>query len=107
MKQVAISGVSVKGDRPFHACNRVFRDCLIPGGATRADDDIEKNLQKLIPDGLIGRFDLDAPFKSPPNRLDGCETLVEVNTLAALTMTPNARTQKFHSDVEKQVSSLS
>jgi hypothetical protein len=48
-----------------------------------------------------------APFESPPNRLDGCETLVEVNTLADLTITQNARTQKFHSDVEKQVSSLS
>ena len=106
MKQVAISGVPVKGDSPFNTCNRAFGDCLNLGTATRADEDIETNLQKLIPDGLIGRFDLDAPFDSPPNRLDGCETFVEVKTLAALTMTPNARAQKFQSDVEKRVHDL-
>ena len=76
------------------------------GGLTRTDEDIEKNLQKLIPDGLIGRFDLDTPFESPPNRLDGCETLVEVKTLAALSMTPDARAQKFQSDVEKRARDL-
>ena len=62
---------------------------------TSADEDFETDLQKLIPDGLIGRFDLDAPFDSHPNRLDGCETFVKVKTLAALSMTPNARAQKF------------
>ncbi len=56
----------------------------------RGDDDIEKNLQKMIPDGLIGRFLLDAPFNSPPNRLNDCETFVEFKTLASLAMTPNA-----------------
>ena len=45
------------------------------GVATGTDKDFETNLQKLIPDGLIGPFDLDAPFDSPPNCLDGCETL--------------------------------
>jgi hypothetical protein len=74
--------------------------------ATGVTEDIEKGLQKLIPDGLIGRFILDAPFESPPNRLDACETLVEVKTLAALTMTPNARAQKFQSDVEKRARDL-
>ena len=58
---------------------------------------MRENLQNLI-----GRFNLDAPFESPPNRLDACETLVEVKTLAALTMIPNARAQKFQSDVEKR-----
>ena len=106
MKQVAISGVPVKGDSPFNTCNRAFGNCLNPGAATRADEDIETNLQKLIPDGLIGRFDLDAPFDSPSNHLDGCETFVEVKTLAALTMNPNVRAQKFQSDVEKRVHDL-
>ena len=47
------------------------------GAETRGDDDIEKSLQKMIPDGWIGRFLLDAPFNSPPNCLDDCETFVE------------------------------
>ena len=34
------------------------------GAETRGDDDIEKNPQKMIPDGWIGRFLLDAPFNS-------------------------------------------
>ena len=72
------------------------------GAETSADEDFETNLQKLIPDGLIGRFDLDAPFDSSPNRLNGCETFVEVKTLAALYVTPNARAQKFKSDVENK-----
>ena len=38
----------------------------------------------MIPDGWIGRFLLDAPFNSPPNRLDDCETFVEFKTLASL-----------------------
>ena len=76
------------------------------GAATASDKDFETNLQKLIPDGLIGRFDLDAPFDSPPNRHDGCETFLEVKTLAALSMTPNARALKFQSDVEKRVHDL-
>ena len=105
MKQVAISGVPVMGDSPFNTCNRVFGNCLNLGGVTRTDDPV-KNLQKLIPDGVVSRFDLDVPFETPPNRLDGCETLVEVKTLAALTMTPNARAQKFQSDVEKRVHDL-
>jgi hypothetical protein len=106
MKQVSNSGVPVKGDSPFSTGNRIFADCLNLGGLTRTTEDIEKNLQKLIPDGLIGRFDLDTPFESPPNRLDGCETLVEVKTLAALSMTPDARAQKFQSDVEKRARDL-
>ena len=106
MKQVSNSGVSVKGDSPFNTGNRIFADCINLGGATGVTEDIEKSLQKLIPDGLIGRFNLDAPFESPPNRLDACETLVEVKTLAALTMTPNARAQKFQSDVEKRARDL-
>ena len=52
------------------------------------------NLQKMIPDGLIGRFLLDAPFNSPPNRLDDCETFVELKILASLAVTPNARVQQ-------------
>ena len=60
----------------------------------------------MIPVGLIGRFDLDTPFESPPNRLSACKNLVEVKTLAALTMTPDARAQKFKSDVEKRARDL-
>ena len=67
MKQVVISGVRVKGGSPFNTCNQSFGDCLNLGAATRADEDIETNLQKPIPDGLIGCFDLVAPVDSPPN----------------------------------------
>jgi hypothetical protein len=81
-------------------------DCLKVGAETSDDEDFEANLQKLIPDGQIGRIDIDAPLDSPPNRLDGCETFVEVKKLAALSMTPNARAQKFQSDVEKRVHDL-
>ena len=60
-----------------NTCNGAYKGSLNVGAETRGDDDIEKNLQKMIPDGLIGRFLLDAPFNSPPNRLDDCETFVE------------------------------
>ncbi len=50
----------------------------------RGDDDIEKNFQKVIPDGWIGSFLVDAPFNSPPNRLNDCETFVEFKALASL-----------------------
>jgi hypothetical protein len=71
------------------------------GAETRGDDDIEKNMQKIIPDGWIGRFLLDAPFDSPPNRLYDCETFVEFKTLASLAITPNARAQQVQADTEK------
>jgi hypothetical protein len=48
------------------------------GTETRGDDNIEKNLQKLIQSDWIGRFLLDVRFNSPPNRLDDCETFVEI-----------------------------
>ena len=76
------------------------------GAETRGDDDIEKNLQKMILDGWIGRFLLDAPFNSPPNRLDDCETFVEFKTLASLAMTPNARAQQVQADTEKRAHDL-
>ena len=76
------------------------------GAATRGDDDIEKNLLKMIPDGLIGRFLLNAPFNSPPNRLDDCETFVEFKTLASLAITPNARAQQVQADTEKRAHDL-
>ena len=83
----------------FYACNRAFRDCLKTGAETGADDIFEINFQKLIPDGLIGRFGLDAPFDYPPNRLDGCETFVEVKTLATLSMTPSTRAHPSKNEV--------
>ena len=60
----------------------------------------------MIPDGWIGRFFLDAPFNSPPNRLDDRETFVEFKTLASLTMTPNVRAQQVQSDIEKRAHDL-
>ena len=59
-----------------------------------------------IPDGLIGRFLLDAPFNSPPNRHDDCENFVEFKTLASLAITPNARAQKVQADTEKHAHDL-
>ncbi len=37
-----------------------YKGSLNVGATTRGGDDIEKNLQKMIPDGWIGRFLLDA-----------------------------------------------
>ena len=54
----------------------------------------------------IGRFLLDAPFNSPPNRLDDCETFVEFKTLASLAITPNARAQQVQADIEKRAHGL-
>ena len=70
------------------------------------DDDIEKNLQKMISDGWIERFLLHAPFNSPTNRLNECETFVEFKTLASLAMTPNARAQQVQVDTEKRAHDL-
>ena len=76
------------------------------GTETRGDDHIEKNLQKMIPIGWIGRFLLDVPFNSPPNRLDDCETFVQFKTLASLAMTPNARAQQVQAHTEKRAHNL-
>ncbi len=67
---------------------------------------ILKNLQKMIPDGWIGRLLLDAPFNSPLNRLDNRETFVEFKTLASLVMTSNARAQQVQSETEKRAHDL-
>ena len=56
--------------------------------------------------GWIGRFLLDAPFNSPPNRLDVSETFVEFKTLAFLAMTPNARAQEVQSNTVKRFQDL-
>ena len=69
MTQVLNSGVTAKGNNRNNTCNGAN-----VGAETRGDDDIEKNLQKMILDGLIGRFLIDVPFNSPPNRLDDYET---------------------------------
>ena len=106
MTQVLNSGVPAKGNNRNNTCNGAYKGSLNVGAETRGDDDIEKNLQKMIPDGWIGRFLLDAPFNSPPNRLDDCETFVEFKTLASLAMTPNARAQQVQSDTEKRAHDL-
>ena len=81
-----------KGNNRNDTCNGAYKGNLYMGTETRGDD--EKNLQKMIPDGWIGRFLLDALFNSPPNRLDDCEAFVEFKTLASLAITPNARAQQ-------------
>ena len=60
----------------------------------------------MIPDDLVSRFLLDAPFDSPPNRLDNYQTFVEFETLASLAMTPNARAQQVQADTEKRAHDL-
>ena len=45
MKQVARSGVPVKGENPFNTCNRAFGDGLKVGAETSAEEDFETNLQ--------------------------------------------------------------
>ncbi len=56
-------GVTAKhqGNNRNNTCNGALKGSLNVGAATRGDEDIEKNLQKMIPDGWIGRFLLDAP----------------------------------------------
>jgi hypothetical protein len=77
MTQVVNSGVMVKGNNHNNTCNGACTGSLNVSAETRGDDDIEKNLQKMIPDGWILRFLLDAPFNLPPNHLDDCETFVD------------------------------
>ena len=69
MTQVLNSGVTAKGNKRNNACNGAYKGSLNVGAETRGDDDIEKNLQKMIPDGWIGRFLLDALFNSPLYRI--------------------------------------
>ena len=94
--QVLNSGMTENGNSRSRnsTCNGAYKGSLNVGAETRGDDGIEKKRQKMILDGWIGRFLLDAPFKSPPNRLDDCETFVGFKTLASLAMTPNARVQQ-------------
>ena len=70
-------GVTAKGNNRYRTWNGAYKGSLNVGAETKGDDDIEKNLQKMIPDGWIGRFFLDAPFNSPHNRLDDRETFIE------------------------------
>ena len=57
-------------------------------------------------DGSDVFFLVDAPFNSPPNRLDDCETFVEFKTSASLAITPNARAQQVLADTEKRAHDL-
>ena len=95
-----------KGNNRFNTCNGAYKGSLNVGTETRGDDDVKENLQKMIPDGWIGRFFLDAPFNSPPNRLDDRETFVEFKTLASLAMSPNVRAQQAQSNIEKRADYL-
>ena len=95
-----------KGNSRNNTCNGAYKGSLHVGAETRGDDDIENNLQNMISDGLIGYFLLDAPFNSPPNRLDDCETFVEFKTLASLAIAPNARTQQVQADTKKRAHDL-
>ncbi len=90
--------MTAKGNNRNNTCNGAYKGSLNVGAETRGDDDIENNLKKMIPDGLIGRF-LRAPFNSPPNRLDDCETFVEFKTLLSLAIRPNARAQQVQADL--------
>ena len=56
MTHVVNSGVTAKENNRNNTCNGAYKGSLDVGAATRGDDDIEKNLQKMIPDGWIGRF---------------------------------------------------
>ncbi len=40
-----------------------------------------------------------APFNSPPNHLDGCETFVELKTLTSFAMTPKNECQSATSSI--------
>ncbi len=95
------SGVTAKGNNQNNTCNGTYKGSLKVGAETRGDDDTEKNLQKMITDGWIKCLLLDAPFNSPPNRLDDCETFVEFKTLVSLAMTPNTRAHQVQADTEK------
>ena len=67
-KQRIHYGASSALNNRNNTCNGAYKGSLNVGAETRGDDDIEKNLRKMIPNGLIGRFLLDSPFNSPPNR---------------------------------------
>ena len=62
MTQVLNSGVPAKRNNRNNTCNGAYKGSLNVGAETRVDDDDEKNLQKMILNGWIGRFLLHAPF---------------------------------------------
>ncbi len=70
-------GLTAKKSSRNNNCYGAHKDSLRNMGAeTRGDDDIEKNLHKMIPDGWVGRFIfVDASSNLPPNRLDDCEAV--------------------------------
>ena len=51
MTQVMNSGVTAKGNNHNNTCNGAYKGSPNVGAETRGDDDIEKNPQKMIPDG--------------------------------------------------------
>jgi hypothetical protein len=59
MTKAVNSGVTVKGNNRNNTCNGAYKGSLNVGAETRGDDDIEKSLRNMIPDGLIGRFLLE------------------------------------------------
>ena len=102
-----IAGISVTGPSQVDTCNGVFGSSLHLG-ETPLSDNTKVTLQKLIPDFLVdGRSFTDIGiFNDPPNRLQGCQILGEVKTLARLDLAPDARAAQFQSDVEKRVRDL-
>jgi len=67
-------------------CNGAFKGSLNMGAETQGDDNIEKNLQKTLPNGLKGHFILDVPFNLPPIRFNDCETFIVLKSLASFAM---------------------
>ena len=87
------AGVPVKGANAFDTCNGVFGKCLRKDNLLSESDEanIQKQLQKIIPDGVLEADNIAAPMPlaNSNNPLFGRKTLTDGKTLASHAKTPD------------------
>ena len=107
MQAAADSGISATGKNQYDTCNGTFKSCFNPG-SRHVSEEAAINTQKMIPDGIIDARGLGTlgPYDSPPNRLIGLETLVEMKTVASLSESNEARERRFLNDVLRRAQNL-
>jgi hypothetical protein len=110
MSTVKSAGVSVKGATAHDTCNGVFGKCLRSDSLLSESDEaeIEKQLQKIIPDGIVMAENIAAPspYEHPHNPLFGKQTLTDAKTLASHAKTPDQRADEFQREIANKVKEL-
>ena len=91
---------------PLGSCKHIFSKCFNAGSVT-ADEDKQRLLNGIIPDGLVDARNCTSndPFQAP-NKLLGCQTLIEHKTMASLGMTVEDRQSKINTDIKKHAQEL-